>query len=83
MLTSYLTGVLGVAAAMVLWALVQQGWGRVFFPSSHGVDALERRGGCGSCGCVTRCVPSEPGSEKQGRLSATENDEVDRENPCD
>lgn len=78
MLWTYLTGVVGVAGAMVLWAVVQQLWGRLFFPTAPRVDALEKRGGCGQCGCTTRCVTAEPRPEMRGRLSASENDDMYR-----
>lgn len=69
MLKSYLTAVLGIAALMVGWAIVQQLWGRLFNPGSPGADVLEWRTSCGKCGCASPCAQPNAEIDEKGRIS--------------
>lgn len=58
MMTYFMTA--GIVISMVLlWALVQTLWRRVFPEYAQGKDVLEVRGGCGVCMIAGHCVKSE------------------------
>jgi hypothetical protein len=49
MLTSLATGVLGVAALLLIWVGVQSAWRRAFPDAFDDPDVLAQRIGCGGC----------------------------------
>lgn len=51
----YIIGILGIVALMVVWALVQRLWKKVFSENVVDSDVLAGRSDCGSCGCTNPC----------------------------
>jgi hypothetical protein len=70
MLKSYLLAVVAISSLMVAWAIVQRAWARMFTPSTPGIDVLEQRRSCGSCGCASPC--STRSTDEAGRISLEE-----------
>jgi len=61
MIEKYAIAILGITGLMILWAVVQNRWKRVF-PDQHiDEDVLAGRSDCGSCGCTTKCVNKNSG----------------------
>ena len=55
MLQSFLIGIGGIVGLMLVWAIVQVLWGRVFAEYRSDEDVLADRRSCGNCGCATTC----------------------------
>jgi hypothetical protein len=61
MLTSFATGVIGVAALLLVWVGVQNAWRRAFSDALDDPDVLAQRIGCGGCDRERDCdrLPSQ------------------------
>lgn len=55
MLDSLLIAIAAIVALMLLWAIVQTLWRRVFSDYVQDDDVLAERRSCGNCGCATAC----------------------------
>lgn len=51
----YAIGVLAITGLMIVWAMVQYLWRKVFIDQQTDEDVLAGRSACGSCGCGTQC----------------------------
>ncbi len=68
MWASYATGLIGIAAVLLLWTLVQNGWMRMFPGVSGDPDALADRIGCAGCerrDCEQAATTGTPADEER------------------
>lgn len=52
---TYITGIGMIAALMVLWVVVQNGWRKTFADQVSDEDVLANRSSCSHCQCSTSC----------------------------
>ena len=59
MLKTYIIGIGGFIALVVIWIAVQSLWRKVFTEHVVDDDVLAQRSSCGNCGCTTICEKDE------------------------
>ena len=55
MLNTFLTGIGGIIALMIIWGIVQFFWKKTFSEFISDEDVMAERRSCGNCGCLTIC----------------------------
>ncbi|MEZ4952887.1 MAG: hypothetical protein R2825_04865 [Saprospiraceae bacterium] len=55
MINSLIIGVGGIIVLMIIWAIVQLFWKKIFSEYIADEDVLAERRSCGNCGCTTIC----------------------------
>ena len=64
MIGNYIIGILGIVGLMVVWAIVQSMWRKIFIDEVVDHDVLAGRSDCGNCSCLTPCTNKKLAKEK-------------------
>ena len=55
MIGTYIIGIGGIVALMVIWVVIQAWWRNTFSDHITDEDVLAERRSCSNCGCTTIC----------------------------